>query len=378
MGSAARRLSPSRGGGGARGRAARGPRARRRPGAAAERHGVAHARHVQGVRRRALPAGAGHHRRGSARGERREAHRAGDDARCDRAAVRGVDRAGPAQQQHRGAARRGQGADRGAAGQDPRHRPGTDWHAHRARLRAVGARHDVARRRHAAGQEHARRGVLPRAAAHLARRQSRTARSEAGAARDTSRSLEMNAKGLLVLLSLAALPATAAEVAGVSIDDQARVANSELVLNGAGLRKRFFVQVYAIGLYLPQKATRGSAVLQQQGPKRIAIHMLRDVSADTFYGALIDGLRGDLSEAEMKAIDPQVKQLASIMTELKEAKKGMAINLDWHPVAGTVMLVNGAARGKPIAGEEFYRALLRIWIGDKPVQDDLKKDLVGG
>jgi hypothetical protein len=29
-------------------------------------------------------------------------------------------------------------------------------------------------------------------------------------------------------------------------------------------------------------------------------------------------------------------------------------------------------------GEAFYRALLRIWLGEKPVQDDLKKALLGG
>ena len=188
----------------------------------------------------------------------------------------------------------------------------------------------------------------------------------------------MNARSLLVILSIAAGAATAAEVAGVRIDDKTRVGAADLVLNGAGLRKRLFIQVYAMGLYLPQKAGRTSAVLEQQGPKRLAIHMLRDVSADAFNEALAEGLRNNLSEAEMKSIEPQVKQLSAIMTELKEAKKGMAISLDWQPGAGTVMLVNGTARGKPISGEEFYRALLRIWIGDKPVQDDLKKDLLGG
>ena len=56
----------------------------------------------------------------------------------------------------------------------------------------------------------------------------------------------------------------------------------------------------------------------------------------------------------------------------------MAIALDWQPASGTALLVNGAPQGKPIAGEDFYRALLRIWLGDKPVQDDLKKALLGG
>ena len=54
----------------------------------------------------------------------------------------------------------------------------------------------------------------------------------------------------------------------------------------------------------------------------------------------------------------------------------MTIAIDWTGGA-TRLVVNGKAAGKPIAGEDFYKALLRIWIGDKPVQDDLKKSLLG-
>jgi hypothetical protein len=63
---------------------------------------------------------------------------------------------------------------------------------------------------------------------------------------------------------------------------------------------------------------------------------------------------------------------------MQEAKKGMAITLDWLPGTGTQMTVDGRNTGAPIAGEDFYRALLRIWLGPKPVQDDLKKALLGG
>jgi hypothetical protein len=177
---------------------------------------------------------------------------------------------------------------------------------------------------------------------------------------------------------LAAFPVFAAEVAGVKIDDKTRVGNSELTLNGAGLRRRAFFQVYAIGLYLPQKASNAAAVLEQPGPKRVSIHMLRDVGADAFTEALRDGIRANHSESDIKALEPRVNELAAIMAEVKEAKKGMAITLDWQPPSGTVMLVNGAPRGKPISGEDFYRALLRVWVGDKPVQDDLKRALLGG
>jgi hypothetical protein len=183
---------------------------------------------------------------------------------------------------------------------------------------------------------------------------------------------------VLALLTLAILPASAAEVAGVRIEDKTRVANADLTLNGAGLRKRAFFQVYAIGLYLPAKTSNAAEVISSAGPKRVAIHMLRDVGADAFTEAMADGIRANHPEAEAKALEPRIKELGAIMAELKEAKKGMAIALDWQPANGTVMVVNGTARGKPIAGEDFYKALLRIWIGDKPVQDDLKKALLGG
>lgn len=179
-----------------------------------------------------------------------------------------------------------------------------------------------------------------------------------------------------VLALLAALAAGAAEVAGVKLDDKTRVGSHELVLNGAGLRKRLFFQVYAIGLYLPQKGTSAAAVLEQKGAKRVAIHMLRDVGADAFTEALAEGIRANHSEAEAKALEPRVQALGAIMAGVKEAKNGMAIALDWN--GDTRLLVNGKPSGQPIAGEDFYRALLRIWIGDKPVQDDLKKALLGG
>ena len=62
---------------------------------------------------------------------------------------------------------------------------------------------------------------------------------------------------------------------------------------------------------------------------------------------------------------------------MKEAKNGMRITLDWLPGAGTQVTVQGRPTGAPIPGEDFYSALLKIWLGEKPVQADLKKALLG-
>jgi chalcone isomerase-like protein len=189
----------------------------------------------------------------------------------------------------------------------------------------------------------------------------------------------MVSRSALAAIALcAALGAQAAEVAGVKLEDRAKIGPAELVLNGAGLRKRAFFQVYAMGLYLPEKKTAGADAIGAPGAKRVAIHMLRDVDAATFTEALVDGMRPNHDEAAMKALEPRIGELSAIMAEMKEAKKGMTILLDWQPGTGTVVAVDGKARGKPIAGEDFYRALLRVWLGEHPVQDDLKNALLGG
>ena len=177
----------------------------------------------------------------------------------------------------------------------------------------------------------------------------------------------------VLLLLFVAFSCFAAEVAGIKIPDE----DQKLLLNGAGLRKRAFFQVYVIGLYLPEKKVAAGDAIGATGAKRVAIHMLRDVGADQFSDALMDGMKDNHSEADMKALEARAKQLAAIMAEMKEAKKGMHITLDWLPGKGTQVTVEGKPAGAVIPGEDFYRGLLRIWLGDNPVQADLKKALLG-
>jgi hypothetical protein len=181
----------------------------------------------------------------------------------------------------------------------------------------------------------------------------------------------------LALLAGAPLSAEGVEVARVQVADKAQVESHELGLNGAGLRKRFFFNVYVIGLYLPEKKSDAAAVLSMPGPKRVSLQMLRDVGADTFVEALTEGLKANLSEADYQALEPRVKALTDIMAQVKEAKKGMTIALDWTGSA-TRVSIDGRPAGAAIPGEDFYRALLRIWVGEHPVQDDIKKNLLGG
>ena len=182
-----------------------------------------------------------------------------------------------------------------------------------------------------------------------------------------------------VACSLACAGVLAAEVAGVKLEDRVRIvpAGPELVLNGAGIRTRVFFKVYVGGLYLAEKKSAAADVLALAGPKRVSMTMLRDLTAQQLSEALAEGLRNNASAAEQEALKTRVDELLGIMNSLGEAKQGNVIQLDFLPGAGTRVTVNGQVRGKPIAGEDFYRALLRIWLGEKPADADLKKAMLG-
>jgi hypothetical protein len=182
--------------------------------------------------------------------------------------------------------------------------------------------------------------------------------------------------GMLVgmLVGLFAAVALAAEVGGVKLDDKVSMGAQELVLNGAGIRTRVVFKVYVASLYLPQKSTELAAVLAKS-PRRIQLNLLRTLSADQLVEGLNEGLAENNTAAELAAVKSQVESLATIMKSLKEVKEKDVITLDFVDGATRIGL-NGEAKGS-IGGDAFNQALTKVWLGDKPVQADLKKSLLG-
>lgn len=179
------------------------------------------------------------------------------------------------------------------------------------------------------------------------------------------------------IIFLGGVQAQTLDIEGVKLEPSAQVGSASLPLNGAGVRTRAIFKVYVAGLYVPQKASDPSTLLSQSGARRVSLTMLRNVDADTFFDALNDGLRDNHTGEQFAAMAPQVAMLNANLKPLGEAKKGDVIQFDYLPDAGTRVTVNGQVQGTVIRGEDFYRAVLRIWIGDKPVDSGLKKGLLG-
>ena len=186
----------------------------------------------------------------------------------------------------------------------------------------------------------------------------------------------MTIRLLLLFASLVlATGAAALDVEGVKLDDKTSVGGQELVLNGAGVRKRALFKVYVGSLYVPENVKTGEEVLAKS-PRRIQLNLLRNLSSDQLTNALLDGFKQNLTAAEMQAIAVQTGELAAVMKSFGEAKEGSVVTLDFIGNATKIGL-NGATRGS-IDGAAFNDALMKIWVGEHPAQDDLKKAMLGG
>jgi hypothetical protein len=161
----------------------------------------------------------------------------------------------------------------------------------------------------------------------------------------------------------------------VKLPERTTLGGQEVMLNGAGIRTRAIFKVYVGSLYVPERSTTMQGVLAR-APRRVQLDLLRNLSADQLVDALVDGLKDNNGAAELDAAKPQVDELVRIMRSFGEVKEGSVVTLDFVDGA-TRIAQDGTTRGS-VAGEPFNRALLRIWLGDHPVQADLKKAMLGG
>lgn len=183
---------------------------------------------------------------------------------------------------------------------------------------------------------------------------------------------------LLALLLLAiACSAHAARIEDQTFDDRIRVADTDLQLNGVGLRAVAWLKGYAAGLYLVEKATSPAAVLAQKGPKRVQLKMMVDVDSKEFVKAFGKGMRRNHSEAEQAVLRERMVRFDAVVTALGKLKKGDVVDLDWLPGQGLRLALNGRVRGETIPGEDLYAGILKIFVGRDPVDPKLKAGLLG-
>lgn len=172
-------------------------------------------------------------------------------------------------------------------------------------------------------------------------------------------------------------PAQAVEVAGAKIEDVAKVGGKDLVLNGAGLRKKMVFKVYAVGVYLTEKKTKAADVLAAPGPKRFKLVMLRELTGAEVGETFMAAVDKNISPAERTKLGPDLQKFNTAFKGLPKFKSGDVVLGDYVPGVGTVVTVNGKQAVEAVPEPQFFSALLRIWLGDSPASESLKEELLG-
>ncbi|MGC3983416.1 MAG: chalcone isomerase family protein [Pseudorhodoferax sp.] len=178
--------------------------------------------------------------------------------------------------------------------------------------------------------------------------------------------------------AIACLPALpAVDLGDVTLEESTQVGGQNLQLNGAGIARRLVFKVYAMGLYLPDRTQRTDAVLATDGPRRMTILPLRDISGDDFAEAVMS----DLSPERFKS--PEVlQQLVALAGAISQQpgglRRGDVLTLDWLPGTGAVVSLNRRPLAAPMRNRAVYDALLMVWLGEKPTDPPLKAKLLGG
>ena len=180
---------------------------------------------------------------------------------------------------------------------------------------------------------------------------------------------------LIFALLMLAVSAVALEMEGVQIPETINQADgTQLVLNGAGIRSKFVFDIYIGQLYLKEKNTDAAAVIQADTGKRIAMHFLySEVGKDKLVDGWNEGFEGNGTKEQLAALKGQIDAFNAMFDTVKE---GDEIILDYIPGTGTTVTIKGMNKGT-IPGKAFNDLLLAIWIGEEPVTDDLKDEMLG-
>jgi hypothetical protein len=178
---------------------------------------------------------------------------------------------------------------------------------------------------------------------------------------------------LLASLLGGSAPAAAVTIEGAAFPEALRTSgNADLTLHRASLLRYLrFLKVYVAALYLAPGADP-SRVLEDV-PKRLEIQYLRSFTADQFRKATEVKIAENVDAETLERLRPRIDELNALY---RNVEQGDRYALTYLPGKGTELSYNGRPLGR-VEGAEFASAVFSIWLGSAPVDEGLKRELLG-
>ena len=179
---------------------------------------------------------------------------------------------------------------------------------------------------------------------------------------------------LLTLLTLC-LPlfCFASTADDAQIPDTLTLGEHTLTLNGAGIRSKYFMDVYVAGLYLPAPNQNATEIIQADEPQTMRLVI---TSSHITKARLLDSIEEGVEKsagADYPRFKPHLKELEAALNF--EVQQGDQYDFSWIPGSGTHVYRNGEAL-QVLPTLAFKQVLFGIWLGEDPVQRSLKQALL--
>ncbi|MEY4216409.1 MAG: hypothetical protein RLZZ68_865 [Bacteroidota bacterium] len=159
---------------------------------------------------------------------------------------------------------------------------------------------------------------------------------------------------------------------GVEFFTETTINETPVVINGAGVRTKYFMNMYVGALYLKKKSKEASTIINADEEMGIHIRLVSSmVTRERFKESVTEGFKN--ASSGKATADEQKKFMSYLSEEFKDQDK---IYLDYVPKVGTKIYKNSELKGT-IPGLEFKKALFAIWLGSNPAQESLKNDMLG-
>lgn len=172
--------------------------------------------------------------------------------------------------------------------------------------------------------------------------------------------------------------AQAARLEGQHFDDTVVVGDRTLQLNGLGLRGVAWIKAFVAGLYVAAPSRDPGQLMAMQGPKRLRLKLMLEAPSKELSKAIAKGVRRNESPTVQSQLSERLAVFVGLVDGLGTLRQGDALDLDFVPGVGAQLLRNGKPVGQPVAGEDFFRAILKIFIGERPVDQRMKEGMLRG
>ena len=188
------------------------------------------------------------------------------------------------------------------------------------------------------------------------------------------------ALGFCLAAALSATGVTAAQAAtleGQQFDDTVVLGQHKLQLNGLGLRGVAWLKAFVAGLYVTTPSRDAAALLAETGPRRLRLKIMLQAPSNELTKPLLRRVkRHETPEVQARLAD-RLALFAQQLDGLGQLMPGDVVDMDYLPGKGLVLSRNGKAAGKPVVGDDLYRAVLQIFVGEHAIDPRMKQGLLG-